>query len=92
MKTDESIIGIVVESYVHNENQVVVARSSDLETHHFFFLPKHPDVNFGDVLLMNFKTDRYWVHHGNPYLSYRIFPREFPGTLLWELIQAQMEN
>lgn len=92
MKTDESIIGIVVESYTHGENQVVVARCPDIKMHHFFFLPKHPDINLGDVLLMNFDTDKFWVSYGNPHLTYRIFPCIFPGTLLLELIVERMNN
>ena len=90
MKTDESQIAFVTESYDHGENQVVVARDPNIVMHHFFYLPKYPTINFGDTLLMNLRTDKYWIHHGNPRLSYRIFPLSFPGTLLWELIQAQM--
>ena len=90
MKTDESQIAIVTESYDHGENQVVVACDPDNTMHHFFYLPKHPAVNFGDTLLMNLHTDKYWIHHGNLHPLYRIFPLTFPGTLLWELIQAQM--
>ena len=92
MKTDEPIVGIVTESYTHGENQVVTARSPDIRMYHFFFLPKHPDINFGDTLLMNFDTDQFWVHHGNPHLAYRISPLVFPGTLLLELILDQMNE
>ena len=92
MKTDESQIAIVTESYDQGENQVVVARDPDIVMHHFFFLPQHPAVNFGDTLIMKLHTDKYWIHHGNPRLSYRIFPLPFPGTLLWELIQTQMNE
>jgi hypothetical protein len=92
MKTDETITAIVVESYSHGENQIVIALSRSIAMHHFLFLPKHPDVNFGDVLLMNPHSDKYWVYHGNPHLTYRIFPHPFPGTLLLELIQAQING
>lgn len=92
MKTDEPQIGIVIESYLHGENQVVIAQDSELQMQHFFFLPKHPDVNFGDTILMNFYIEKYWVHHGNPRLTYRVFPLEFPGTLLWELLFDKMNN
>ena len=92
MKTDEPTTGIVIESYAHGENQVVVARESELKMHHFLFLPKRPVVDFGDTLLMDFYAEKYWVHHGNPRLTYRIFPLEFPGTLLWELLFDKMNN
>lgn len=92
MKTDESIIGIVIESYTHGENQVVVVHCPDAKIHRFFYLPKHPDINFGDFLLMNFHTDRFRVSYGSPHLTYRIFPLVFPGTLLWELILERTNN
>jgi len=92
MKTYEPIIGIVIESYLRGENQVVTVYCNEMRIRHYFFLPKHPDVNFGDTFLMNFHTEKYWIHYGNPHLTYRIFPLEFPGTLLWELISDIMNN
>lgn len=92
MNNDEITTGIVIDSYSHGENQVVTVRDSELEMRHFFYLPKYPDVSFGDTILLSLHSDKYWVHHGNPHLTYRLFPIAFPGTLLLEIIQAQMED
>ncbi len=92
MIADESITAVVVESYSHDQNQIVVARSPNVAMHHFLYLPKYPDVGFGDTLLMDIEADKYWIHHGNPHLTYRLFPHPFPGTLLWEIIQTQMNG
>jgi hypothetical protein len=90
MITDEPIIGEVIESYSYGENQVVTIHDLGMEMYHFFFLPKHPNINFGDTVLMSFHSEKYWVHHGNPHLTYRIFPLVFPGCLLLELISERM--
>ena len=92
MKTDETQIGIVVESYAYGENQVVIARSPDTKIYHFFYLPSHPDINFGDTLIMIFNIERFYLSRGNPHLTYRLFPLVFPGTLLWELIFDRMNE
>jgi len=96
MKTDECITGIVIESYDRGENQMVITDSPDpgIGKHHFFFffLPQHPVINFGDTILMNIQADKYWIHHGNSHLTYRIFPLVFPGTLLLELILDRIDN
>ena len=79
--------GIVVESYSYDSShQVVTARCQQGKCRHFFFLPQSPNINFGDILLMDFGQEQFHVHHGNPHLSYRIFPAVFPGTLLLELL------
>lgn len=92
MNSNEPSTGIVIESYTHDINQVVIAREPDIKMLHFLYLPRHPDINFGDTIIINFHTSQYWVHHGNPHLTYRIFPITFPGTLLLELISDQMNK
>ena len=77
---------IVVESYNYDRHQVVTARGQEGKCHHFFFLPASPNINFGDILLMDFGQEQFHIHHGNPNLTYRIFPAVFPGTLLLELL------
>ena len=92
MNTDEPTTGTVIESYTHDKHQVVIAREPVIKMLHLLYLPRHPDINFGDTIIIDFKTDQYWVHHGNPHLTYRIFSIAFPGTLLLELILDQMNE
>ena len=95
MKTyDKNEIGIVVESYNHNTHQIVVANSpiGDLHNFFFFYFPKHPDINFGDTILMDFDKDEFRIHYGNPHLTYKISPQPFPGDLLLELISERLNS
>ncbi|KKK62396.1 hypothetical protein LCGC14_3004750 [marine sediment metagenome] len=87
-------ISIVVESYSHNCHQIVIA-NSPIGSHHnyfFFYFPPHPDINFGDILLMDSGQDNFKVHYGNPLLTYKISPQPFPATLLLELISERLNQ
>jgi len=94
MTTNEATIGFVVESYRHDQHQIVVANSpvGDHPNLFFFYFPKHPDINFGDTILMDFGQDEFRIHYGNPRLTYRISPQPFPGTLLLELISERLNS
>ena len=81
----KTISAVVIESRSRGENQVVTA-CGPAGAFHFFFLPSTPDVDFGDLLQMDFNPQSYFVHHGNPHLTYKITPLVFPETLLYELI------
>jgi len=84
--------GIVVEIYDHNTaHRVLVVQLDDSPNAHYFsYIPKVPDVNFGDILGMNFIKNRFYVYRGSPRLKYKITPVAFPGTLLMELITERM--
>lgn len=87
MITDRTEKAIVVESYNYDPlHQVVTARCQKGKCRHFFFLPQIPNINYGDIILMDFGQEEFHVHHGNPNLIYRIFPAVFPGSLLYELL------
>jgi hypothetical protein len=95
MKTDDNnIIGHVTECYNHDENHCVltVIVNDNPWSYHFFYIPKTPDVNFGDIIQMNFEKQQFYVFKGNSRLSYKISPQVFPGTLLVELIQERMNQ
>lgn len=93
MKTnDKNEIGVVIEVYDHNaSHRVLVVQLDDSPNAHYFsYIPKVPDVNFGDFIEMNFTENRFYVYHGSPRLKYKITPAAFPGTLLMELITERM--
>jgi len=56
----------------------------------YFYLPKTPNIDFGDHIQINLAEDRIYVVKGNSRLSYRIIPSTFPNTLLWELMTERM--
>lgn len=92
MENMERIISaVVIESYNRGENQVVIA-CGPVGSFHFLYLPPSPDVSFGDTILMNFNPQRFFIHHGNPHLTYKITPLIFPETLLYELISERISN
>ena len=84
-----TISAVVIESCSCGENQVVTA-CGPAGSFHFLYLPARPDVSFGDTLLMNFNPQKFFIHHGNPNLTYKITPPVFPDTLLYELIMERV--
>lgn len=92
MKTDDkNQTGIVVEAYDHDSrHRILVVRSRETKTHHFFYISKITPVDFGDTIQMNFPENKFHIHRGNSKLTYSIFPLTFPGSLLWELITERM--
>lgn len=88
------IIGHVIDCYDHDEShRVLEVISNDCpKAYHFFFLPKTPDISFGDIVQMNFGESKFYVYRGNSRLRYRISPKQFPGTLLLELIQERLNQ
>ena len=91
---NENIIGHVTECYDHNvSHRILEVISNDSpKAYHFFYIPKTPDINFGDIVQMNFEKQQFYLYKGNSRLSYRILPQVFPGTLLLELIQERMNQ
>ena len=90
MEADKIQIGIVVDCYDHSEShRILVVRSRETSDRHFFYIPRDPDVSFGEIIEMNFTKNKLHVYRGNSRLSYLITPTIFPGSLLWELIQEQ---
>jgi len=94
MIADNNIIGHVIECYDHDETHRVleVIINDSPKTYNFFYVPKFPDINFGDIVQMNFETQQFHVFRGNSRLSYSIIPQVFPGTLLWELILGRINQ
>lgn len=94
MKTDNYIIGHVTECYDYDEShRIMEVISNDCpKAYHFFYIPKTPDICFGDIVQMNFEKQQFHLYRGNSRLSYRILPQTFPGTLLLELIQEKMNR
>jgi len=95
MKTDDNnIIGHVTECYNHDESHRVleVISNDSPKEYHFFYIHKTPDIEFGDIIQMNFEKQQFYLYKGNSRLSYRIIPQPFPGTLLMELIQEKMNQ
>ena len=88
---EKTISAVVIESRSHGENQVVTA-CGPAGAFHFFYLPPSPDVSLGDIILMNFNPQAFFIHHGNPHLTYKITPLVFPDTLLYELISERITN
>lgn len=86
-------IGVVVECYDYDEtHQVVVARSREVRIYYFFFLEKKPQVGFGDILIMNFVDEKYYVRRGDSKPIFKLTSLDFPGSLLWESIMDRMED
>ena len=86
-------IGIVVESYNPDpQHRVVVVQLCGAKSYFFFYVPEHPAVEFGDVLLMNFYSEKYKICRGNDRLTYSIHPLTFPGDLLLELISERLNQ
>jgi hypothetical protein len=96
MLNSENKKGIVIECYDHDEShRVLVIQSSDepwAKEYHFFYIPKTPEVNFGDIVQMNFANSKFYVYRGSSRLSYKITPSPFPGSLLWELISEKLNS
>lgn len=93
MKTDDkNLMGVVVEVYDHDaSHRILVVQSNDSpNVYQFFYISKTPEVNFGDIIQMNFADDKFHVCRGNSKLSYKITPLVFPGSLLMELITERM--
>ena len=84
--------GIVIESYNDTPDHriIIVQTPDDFKSVYFFYIQEYPKVDFGDVLLMNFADDAFFIYHGNPRLRYKIIPLPFPGSLLLELIAEQL--
>lgn len=93
---DQNIKGFVIECYdLDTSHRVMVVQSSDepmAKEYHFFYIPKTPQVDFGDIIQMNFAKNKFYLYRGNSRLSYRIIPSPFPGSLLWELISERLNN
>lgn len=91
---DQNVIGHVIECYDHNAtHRVLEVQSNDepgAKAFHFFYIPKNPEVSFGDIVQMNFAESKFYLYRGNSRLSFRIMPSPFPGSLLWELIHTRM--
>ena len=86
-------IGIVIESYNHDAlHRVVIVQLCEGKNYFFFYVPEHPTIEFGDILLMNFYTEKHKLRRGNDRLTYSIHPLVFPGTLLLELISERMNQ
>ena len=86
-------IGIVVESYNPDpQHRVVVVQLRESKSYFFFYVPEHPAIEFGDILLMNFYAEKYKICRGNDRLAYSIHPLVFPGNLLLELISERMNQ
>lgn len=94
METNEKQLGIVVEAYDYDYlRRVLVVRSQEVAKNHtFFFIPRLPAVDFGDIIQMNFADDAFYIRRGNSRLTYRIRPLVFPGTLLLELITERLNQ
>ena len=92
MKTDDkNQIGVIVECYDYDAtHRVLVARSQEVKNYHFFYIPKSPQVDFGDTIQMNFVEEKFHIRRGNSKLTYKITPLVFPASLLWELITERM--
>ena len=83
--------GIVVEIYNHNTSHcVLIVRSQDIKNYYYFYIPTIPQVDFGDIIEMNFLKEKFYIFRGNPRLTFKIIPSVFPGTLLWELISERI--
>lgn len=93
METDEkNEIGVVVECYNHDSiHCVLTVRSQDEKMFHFFYIPAIPQIDFGDIIQMNFSDDKWSVRRGNSKLTFKINPLVFPKSLLWELITERMD-
>lgn len=89
---DKNQIGVVIECYDHNATHCVLeVQSNDLpKEFHYFYIPKTPEVNFGDTVQMNFAENKFYVYRGNSRLTFKIIPSTFPGSLLWELITERI--
>lgn len=87
---DKTGKGIVIECYDHDANhRVLVIQSSDdpdAKAYHFLYIPIHPDVSFGDRILMDISKSKFYVDRGNPKLPFKLTTLTFPGDLLMELI------
>ena len=95
MKSDDkNLTGIVINCYDHDaEHRILTVLSNDLPLiRHFFFIPTTPQVDFGDIVQMNFAEEKYYVYRGNSRLSYKIIPLTFPGSLLIELINEHLNE
>lgn len=95
MTTDDTnIIGFVTDCYDHDEkHRVLEVQSNDqpgAKVYHFFFIPRVPEVDFGDRIQMNFDKGEFYVYRGNSRLTFKINPEAFPGTLLIELMQQRL--
>lgn len=91
---DKNQVGFVIECYDHDAlHRVLVVQSNDepgAKEFQFFYIPKSPQVDFGDTIQMNFAEENFFVSRGNSKLTYRIHPCVFPNTLLLELIAERM--
>ncbi len=87
-------LGIVIESYNHNDihRVVVVKLPGEDKNYFFFYVSEHPRVEFGDTIEMNFYSDEYYICRGNDRLTFKLTPLVFPDTLLYELITERMNQ
>lgn len=85
-------IYIVVECYDHDAtHRVVVAHASTVhKVYLFFYVGLHPEISFGDTLLVNLSDEEFYVCRGNGKLTFKITPLIFPGTLLFELLSERL--
>lgn len=93
MKTDDkNEIGMVVECYDHDaSHRILIVQVDDSpEMYQFFYTSKTPEIDFGDIIQMNFVEEKFYVRRGNSKLIFKITPLVFPGTLLMELIIERM--
>lgn len=91
MKTDDKNQGIVVECYNHDaSHRVLEVYSQETRSYFFFYVSMFPQIDFGDIILMNPAEDKFYVLRGNSKLTYKITPLAFPDTLLMELISERM--
>ena len=91
---DKIVIGIVIECFDHGSiYRVLEVQSEDSpKMYHFFYILRHPEVNFGDTVQMNFPKAEFYVYRGNSRLTFKINPHIFPNTLLWELISERLSE
>lgn len=90
-KPDVIETGIVVEAFdLDKTHRVLVVRNWDKKNYIFFYIGRVPEVDMGDLIIINFSTEKYYVQHGNARLAYKVTPLEFPDDLLCELLIQRM--
>lgn len=87
---NKSMRATVVECFHQDAHQVIVANIPCLRTgvnaQFFLYASIHPNINFGDTIILTEDTTKIILYRGNPRLSYNIHLDEFPLDLLQTLL------
>lgn len=84
------IQGTAIEVSHHDNHQIITAKRPGSQSYFWLYAGLFPEVNFGDIILLNDITGEAYLRRGNSKLTFKIHVKEFPIDILPTLILNRM--